>query len=131
MAPESGRWKNERIANVGFLELIPRGSPQPQTVLGKAARSHGLASASYHVEDLGKHWRYAWASALLPVGAVVGTSLHIGRVVPMRLKAVCANRQVLWMTLLQRKLGDAGLCPPQQVSTFFTDRWPCARVDSG
>jgi len=31
MAPESGRWKNERVANVGNLEPIPRGSPRPRT----------------------------------------------------------------------------------------------------
>jgi len=29
MAPESGLWKNERIANVGYLEPIPGGSPRP------------------------------------------------------------------------------------------------------
>jgi len=30
MAPESCRWKNERIANVGYLEPIPRGSLRPE-----------------------------------------------------------------------------------------------------
>ena len=33
MPPESGHWKNERTANVGFLELVPRGSPRPEAVI--------------------------------------------------------------------------------------------------
>lgn len=34
MAPESCRWKNERIANVGFLEPIPRGNPGQERTVG-------------------------------------------------------------------------------------------------
>ena len=30
MALESGLWKNERIANVGYLEPIQRGCPRPE-----------------------------------------------------------------------------------------------------